>query len=297
MQLLGNFNLFVSDFIIGSEINQQGKSICFKEIEIVRTITNWIKASNDDFATEDIINNIESITFLHEIKFDKLEALINELVTIYRKSYPYATEEDFINDNFNYYLGYLEVFISRQYVFTAPPTKDKYDFYKYFDRESRQHLYYVIPNDKTIEHFKQYFKKVIKLIKSISFENLDKITHTTDKSNFDDIKNNLSLYEGISNYIFSDNITDLKEIEQKLIDNGFLEKDTFKWIEGKTKLVDFVRALRNQESPIIRPTIQETKAFKFFEDRYSCDVGTLRRKSKYEIRPINLIREFDFLFE
>lgn len=173
MQLLGNFNLFISDLIIGAEIDQQGETICFERIEIIKTITNWIKASNYDFATEENIKSIESISFLHEIKFDVLETFINDLISIYRKSYPYATEEDFINDNFIYYLEFLEVFISRQYIFTAPLTQDNYDFYKYFDKESRQYLYYVISNEKTIEHYKHYFKKVIEFIKGISFGNLN----------------------------------------------------------------------------------------------------------------------------
>lgn len=109
-----------------------------------------------------------------------------------------------------------------------------------------------------------------------------------------------SLYNNLSRYIYDDDINNLKELEQKLIDNNYLKLNsdsTFSWVQKKTELVDFIRVLKSQKHPIMRRNIDETKGFKFFEKRYNTDLDTLRRKSKYEIRPLKLILKFDFLFE
>lgn len=108
------------------------------------------------------------------------------------------------------------------------------------------------------------------------------------------------LYKNLSKYIFDDNINELKELEQKLIDNNYLTLNpdsTFSWIGKKTELVDFVRVLRNQKYPIMREKIDKTKGFKFFEERYNTKLNDLRKKSKYKARPLSLIFKYDFLFE
>ncbi len=103
----------------------------------------------------------------------------------------------------------------------------------------------------------------------------------------------------VSKYIYNDDLHKFKEIEQKLIDTGYLKDiaGNLNWIKDKTKLVDLVRILEAQNDSIIRRNMNGTKLFQFFEKRYDIDLGTLRRESKYKTRPLDTISIFDFLFD
>ncbi len=96
--------------------------------------------------------------------------------------------------------------------------------------------------------------------------------------------NNTDEDDSLNSIFFPDEILNFKELEQKLLEDNFLDYKNSKlqWNESrgcKVKLVNFCRLLKDNK--MSRPYIKISKIIKILENRYSIDVGDQRKKNKY----------------
>ncbi|WP_027137233.1 hypothetical protein [Gaetbulibacter saemankumensis] len=163
MEELGGFNLFTSHFVIGCLTNANN------DLESKKELNNWLKFKDSDSEMDKYrVNQTQYVDFLHEIDLSIFKDYLLDLVKNYKKAFPYADREDFINHVFGYSLFHLGNFIEREYRFLGSySTSSNYNFYCYFEVSSSQYLDFTIPSDKTIEYFKQYYSKVIQLIDDV----------------------------------------------------------------------------------------------------------------------------------
>lgn len=177
MEHLGNFNLFTSQFIMGCDLGK------YNDLEAKKALHSWLEYKDSDFAMDSYrVKNTQYVAFLHDIDISRFKDCLADLIIIYKNDFPNAEKEDFLNYVFGYSLYYIKQFISRDYRFLgSPDNKSSFDFYCYYHEIDKAYLDYVIPNNKTIEHFKQLYKKFIKIINNIEFE--DVALTSSEKSN------------------------------------------------------------------------------------------------------------------
>lgn len=166
MEELGRLNLFTSHFIIGCLTNINN------DLESKKELNNWLKFKNSNSEMDKYrVNQTQYVDFLYEIDLSIFKGYLLGLVKNYKKAFPYAEKTDFINHVFVYSLFDLENFNEREYRFLGSySTSSKYDFYCYYEVSSNEYLDFAIPSDKTIEYFKQYFKRIIQLVNDVQFE-------------------------------------------------------------------------------------------------------------------------------
>ena len=100
----------------------------------------------------------------------------------------------------------------------------------------------------------------------------------------------------LNEFIYPDRLSDFKKIEFELNSNSWLIlNDGLKeWNRTKTELVDLCRFIKKEE--ISRGNKSVSDIARFLEDRYTIDVGTLKKPSKFKKRKLKTY-EFDFLLE
>lgn len=193
MEELGRYNLFTSHFIIGAAISDN------VQLDCITAIKKWLIFKNSANGMEKHrVNKTQYVDFLHEIDIKEFEICLNDFVKVYKKAFPHGKKRDFIKHIFEYSLYDLQNFINREYKFLGSPSnKSNYDYYYFYEVSSNEYLDFAISSKKTIEHYKQYYKKVIQLINDVPFnqihleierkEDLDEIKKTTeiDSSNVD----------------------------------------------------------------------------------------------------------------
>ena len=171
MQNLGNQNLFTSHFIVGcmSNINNN--------LESKKELNSWLKFKDFNSEMDKYrVNQTQYVDILYEIDLSIFKDYLLNLVENYKKAFPYAEKIDFINHVFAYSLFDLGNFIKREYRFLGSySTSSNYDFYCYYEVSSNEYIDFAIPSNKTIEHFKQYFKRIIQLVNDVQFEDSDNL--------------------------------------------------------------------------------------------------------------------------
>jgi hypothetical protein len=166
MKYTGGQNLFTTHFVMGTKLPE------FLTIDIVKGLNNWIQFKDRDYGMKNYrTSRTQYISFLHIIELPIFESVLKNLATIYKSYFPYGAKEDFLNYVFGYTITDLEIFIARKYDWVgAPGPSDKYDFYTYFD--FNEYLDYAIPENETISHYKQYYKKILQIIKDVDFASI-----------------------------------------------------------------------------------------------------------------------------
>jgi len=92
--------------------------------------------------------------------------------------------------------------------------------------------------------------------------------------------------ELLRSLIFDDDLYQFKEFEIRLKESGWIKQNEegIQWLETKTNLIDFARYIDHIQ--ILRPNRKLTKLIRFFEQRYNLDTDTLKKPSKFELRPL-----------
>jgi hypothetical protein len=167
MEFLGQFNLFTSHFIMGCSLGKNNN------LDVKSDLNSWLKFKDTDFAMDGMRSrNTQYVAFLHEFDVTTFKNYLHDLINIYKEDFPYSEKEDFMSYTFGYSLYFLEEFITREYRFVAPPIGvNKFDFYTYYHEIDRAYLDYAITKGKSIIHFKQLYKQIIKTIRAIDFNN------------------------------------------------------------------------------------------------------------------------------
>lgn len=129
------------------------------------------------------------------------------------------------------------------------------------------------------------------------------------KSNIDELKyllktefpfNTKSEINTLLKIINNNKLKEFQEIENNLIDEGYLILDDFnqtKWNKTNTELVNFCRLLHNKNfiKNILENKEKEiTKVIEFFESRYNINVGTQKKPSKRNAKGTIKQLELDF---
>lgn len=178
---LGGINLFVSHFVIGCRETNE-KFTKTKTIEI-KALQNWLKFKDEDSGMKKYHSDRTMfIDYPNEINLTIFETVINDLYNIYLKKRPYSQLSDFKKEVFEHSIIQIEDFISSNCVFMGSPfNKGKYIYFSNFLYESRQYVDYGLTND--IDYYKQYFKKVLKIIKDFKPEVKDNPNSQNDLIN------------------------------------------------------------------------------------------------------------------
>lgn len=164
MENLSDSNLFTSHFVMGCYWNRK------TDLDCINSLSEWLEFKDTDYGMKRYRSDrTQYVSFLDEIDLKELKLIIEDLISIYKKSYPYGTKEDFIEHIFSYTLFDMEKFITREYIGLGFPSKINYQYYNYYDLNFNEFLDFATPEKKTIEHFKQYYKQVIALINNIPF--------------------------------------------------------------------------------------------------------------------------------
>jgi len=177
MEYLGACNLFTSHFVIGCVLSDNNN------LDVVQTLKDWIHVKDNDWGMKKYTTDrTQFISFPQIIELPKLKLLIKDLISEYKKAYPHAEKDDFLDHIFDYTLFDLDRFISRDYVWMGSiPNNSKFDFYNFYDNDSQEYLDFAVPTDLTIEHLKQYYKRVIKIIKNLPFDHKQAPSHSQPK--------------------------------------------------------------------------------------------------------------------
>lgn len=188
MEFLGNHNLFFSVIINGTHqfINKKinKNSISYK----------WFSIQNsqfDNYRTQYIIE-------AQLIEIDVLKKVLIDLFNIYKKENPFSTSADFEANMLGYSKYFLKKFIEMDFRFLASPEYVSSDssIYSHFDNIDKQYIVLIIPNNRSVSFFKQYYNKVIQLIDELVFTSREK---TIDSKSEKLQKNLNSIYKLDSN--------------------------------------------------------------------------------------------------
>lgn len=167
MDYLSSENLFFSKYVIGCELPNN------TNIDCIKTLHNWLYFKDNDYGMSRYrTDRTQFIAFLNIIDLPVLKEIINDLIIIYKKEYPFGEKADFIEQIFSYTLYSLESFVEYEnYTFYGTPPNIKNEVYYKFERDDNEYIEFVTEPVKDIEYYQQYYKKVIEMINNLDFEN------------------------------------------------------------------------------------------------------------------------------
>jgi hypothetical protein len=169
MEYLGEINLLSNHFIIGCrEVSLKFTKTPTEEIE---NLHMWIDFKDNDCGNEKYrTSRTQYIYYCNHIDLEQLLEIKIDLYRIYKKTNPNSDYSDFLNFIFKYTIYELTEFIERDFKCLGEPqpnTNNKYAYYTCYSREDSQFLDFAIPIEYSrIEYFKQYYKKVLELLKN-----------------------------------------------------------------------------------------------------------------------------------
>lgn len=184
MEYLGGINLFTSHFVIGS--SRVAKNYTQTETNVFRALQKWLEYKDTDWGMKRYrTERTQYVSFLNIIELSTLKQLVNEIVIHYKKQFPYSSKEDFIKHVFSYSIFDLKQIIEREYTWLSEaPGEPDFCFYTYFSDSDKEFLDFAIPSDQSIEHYKQYYRKVIEIIENLDFESIQQPEANTPPPQF-----------------------------------------------------------------------------------------------------------------
>jgi hypothetical protein len=223
MKTLGNFNLFSSDFIIGSpECNVQNSNSKITQIEVLH---KWMNYKDSDWGmTKYRTERTQYISFPQVIDLQDLFLIIQDLMHIYKLQYPYATKEGFIETVFGFTIFDIGNFIECEYTrYGGCPNVNGFHFYYTYQRISNEFIDFVLDHDKDFDYYKQYFKKVLQLIEDIEYNPIELVSmadehkeiETKSEQETPTFKNNIVNITSVEIYKLGSLADERKEIETK----------------------------------------------------------------------------------
>ena len=167
MEYLGQINLLSNHFIVGChEVNLKFTKTLTEEIQ---NLHRWLDFKDSDRVNEK--NRTKRTQYIYYCNYINLEQLLEikkDLYNIYLKAFPYSEYSDFIKYVFESTIYELTDFIERDYKnLNAPQQNNNYDYFTFYSREDEEFLDFGTPIEHSgIVFFKQYYKKVLELIKT-----------------------------------------------------------------------------------------------------------------------------------
>mgnify|MGYP003636270025 CR=1 FL=1 len=188
MDNLGEFNLFIKQFVIGcKECNKDFTKTETTEIEAAH---KWIeyKDNNRDMGKYRS-ERTQYIAYLEIIELNEFKGIVNDIYKNYVTKYPYSTKKDFIDQVFRHTIYDLEQFLERDLLWLwATPEEDSYTYYTCFLSSEKEFVDFAINNKYEIEHYRQYYRAVLEFLKS--FEGQDNtLLQQKDKSKYKELIN------------------------------------------------------------------------------------------------------------
>lgn len=177
MELIGNRNLLGSSFVIGTQFPK------VSTLECVERIQQWLryKKESDLGMSKNGIFSTHSVTILHHVPLDKLQAALNDLIRLYKRSYPYSNKQDFINDVLGQTIADVKLlykhFGSRLIWYNVPESPEHSYAYYYLDLELNECYDYLIEPEHDIDFYKHYYRSVLKLFKKFKFKEVTQDTN------------------------------------------------------------------------------------------------------------------------
>lgn len=168
MEYLGGFNIFTSHFIIGcKEVQREFTKTETKEI---KALHSWLYFKDNDWGMWKYRSDrTQYIDFLEIIELEQFKKITEELYQIYFKEYPHSTRQNFIDFVFQYTLFDLERFLTFNLICMGnAPNEENYTFYTVFIVEEREFVDFAIDSRYEIEHYRQYYKRVLSYLKSFA---------------------------------------------------------------------------------------------------------------------------------
>lgn len=178
MEYIGGENLFTSHFVMGCLLPTD------KNLEVVSFLNDWMHYKDSDWGMSKYKTaRTQYISFLHIIEIPILKNIIIDLSKYYKKQFPYSEQKDFLDYTFDYTLHDLKRLLEND-SFTwlaSTPTKNNFHVYYKYESDSFEFLDFIVDEDKTINYYKQYFKKVLELFDSFDYEKLTFDNNSTNE--------------------------------------------------------------------------------------------------------------------
>ncbi|WP_189604704.1 hypothetical protein [Salinimicrobium marinum] len=268
-------NLLHSRIVIGSHSNMNKNLSCVESLEL------WLHHKDLDWGMEDFRSKETLyVSYLHIVELPLLKLIIEDLISTYRKYFPYAEKEDFVSYVFGFTLYDLERFLSRDYRWLgSPPNNSKYEYYYCEDDHGSGYIDFAIPENSSIEHYRQYYKQVISLINEISYDS----TRTASPA----LLNNKKSKE----YLNDNGQKEREEIRaSKAYKNGFsiLQWATIFYYAEDSGLLPKDNTKENQMQQFISEHPFHT-TMNSFKNKYSMAKKQINRTHDYPLKKLELL--------
>lgn len=206
---LGQRSLFTSHFIFGAKESERKNTKT--ETTEIKALHNWIDFKDNTKNTR-TTDQTQSIDFL--IIVDDFKEIVQELNKSYYNNYPYSTITDFLNNVFGYTIHVLERFLELELTFMGDiPNESNYLFYT-ATTNNGGHLDFAISNEFKIEHYKQYYKRVLEHLYSFKEIKQTQPPQQANKSAFSVLEWATIFYYADETKLLSENLTIKARIEQ-----------------------------------------------------------------------------------
>ena len=105
MEILGNRNLLLTEYIIGTELPNINNSGQISDVEF---LLKWIHFKENASEMQNYrCERTNNISILYIIEIDEFKEILKDLVLIYKKSYQHGEKSDFIDHVFKYTITFL----------------------------------------------------------------------------------------------------------------------------------------------------------------------------------------------
>lgn len=179
MEHLGNINLFTYHFTLGCR--ESSLNFTKTYTNHIESLHKWIDFKNNDWGMERYkTDRTQFICYLEIIPIESLKEIINDLLKIYKKSYPFSKYDDFLEYIFGYTIFELEQIIEFNLTWISePPNETEFTYFNYYSHPDLEFLDFGIDINKDIENYKQYYRLVLEILN----EPIQKTYEISNKSN------------------------------------------------------------------------------------------------------------------
>ncbi len=246
MRYLGSTNNLTSWYIIGAELPLN------KNLTFPKTLEIWMNFKDNDWGMEKYrTQKTQHIFTMEIIDLRLLKELFIDLMRIYKNDFPFAEKEDFISHVFSETISDLTDLVEGEYSFLSEVHKTDFDVYYKKCTRNKEYIDFIIDADKNFDYYKQYAKKVLKLIEDLDFDNLNNNDLAIIKTKINDkaIEAKPIFKPEMIETIF-DLLKDFFSIEQQKDFKTFLEtgnnvNEKLLFLDNGNRLADAFKQLKN----------------------------------------------------
>lgn len=182
---MGYDNLLFDQFIFGATLNNT--KILKSEV-----VNVWFEHTQSQYerAMFKAYNNIDFVSFLNIIDLETINDFIVELWKVYKTKYTYSSKEDYIKSFWQFTIYEIEDFLKETYYVSGYNYKGFQLWFCNDKTDISNNLWYFLDEDKDPDYYKQYFKKVIELLKNFQCVNFlpNETTEQNNQTPFTDPK-------------------------------------------------------------------------------------------------------------